>query len=36
MDRNSAQETIKSGLLVAAIALGALGLTFFAAILFIG
>jgi hypothetical protein len=36
MDRHSAQSTFKSGLFVAAVALGVLGLAFFAAILYIG
>ncbi len=36
MDRDIAQNNLKAGLLVAAIAVGALGLTLFAAILYIG
>jgi hypothetical protein len=36
MDRRSAQRNLKSGLLAAALALGVFGLTFFAAILYIG
>jgi hypothetical protein len=36
MDRTTAQTNLKSGLLAAGIALAALGLTFFAAVLYIG
>jgi hypothetical protein len=36
MDRRIAQRNLKSGLLAAALALGVFGLTFFAAILYIG
>ena len=36
MDRDLAQRNLRSGLAVAALALAVLGLTFFAAILYIG
>jgi hypothetical protein len=36
MDRRLAQRNLITGLLTAALAVGALGLTFFAAILYIG
>jgi hypothetical protein len=36
MDRTTAQSNLKAGLVTAALALAVLGLTFFAAILYIG
>ena len=36
MDRNTAQSNLKAGLAAAALAVGVLGLTFVAAILYIG
>jgi hypothetical protein len=36
MDRNRAQTNISAGLLTAALAIGVFGLTFFAAIIYIG